>query len=494
MKQTQRSLLSLGVLVLLAGAIGGAAWWANKDEAKKVEEKEKVEKLFTFDKSKARGLRVEKNGKLVAELSREGGDKPWALAQPVKDAADQAAVSSVIDKLAELKQKRDLGAETDPKQPGLDAPQLKITVTLEDKSQQGLEVGADNTFDNSLYVRKTGEPTVRMVDGAVKPALDKSAFDLRDKRVARLDDGAEVKSASVIDEDPYTLTREGGAWKLTGPGHEVFEAADANAADRVVSTVRGLRATGIAAETASGAALKAYGLEEPALAIELNGGSQGGKDAGARSIAVGRPEKAAKAYARRDGAGPIYEVDAQIFKDLKKSWFELQDKNVVKFDREQVRGLQIEAPGAAKIAVSRKKESKDGGTAEEQFAVEAPASGAAKTWKIASALSTLAGLRAVAFLDERPSAKVKLGLDKPRVYTVTGEGGKVLARLQIGGKVAGDGKRLYARADGSDRLAELEATNVDALPKTLDEILDVPPALPATDGGTPPAQASVPKH
>ena len=46
MKQTTKTLLGLLVLLLVAGAIGGAALWTGKDEQKKAEAKEKGEKLL----------------------------------------------------------------------------------------------------------------------------------------------------------------------------------------------------------------------------------------------------------------------------------------------------------------------------------------------------------------------------------------------------------------------------------------------------------------
>ena len=70
MKQTTKTLLGLLVLLVVAGAIGGAAWWANKDEAKQTEAKEKSEKLLDFDKAHAKELRIEKGGKVAVALAK----------------------------------------------------------------------------------------------------------------------------------------------------------------------------------------------------------------------------------------------------------------------------------------------------------------------------------------------------------------------------------------------------------------------------------------
>src|SRR5205814_10319007 len=117
-------------VLVVAGGIGGLALWTRKDEAKKTEEKEKSEKLFDFDKSKVKSLRLEKDGKLTAALVKD--DKGWKLAEPVQAEGDDSAVDSLLTSLSGLKQKKDLGDEKDVKSFGLDAPKLRVTVKLDD--------------------------------------------------------------------------------------------------------------------------------------------------------------------------------------------------------------------------------------------------------------------------------------------------------------------------------------------------------------------------
>jgi hypothetical protein len=147
-------------------------------------------------------------------------------------------------------------------------------------------------------------------------------------------------------------------------------------------------------------------------------------------------------------------------------------------DREAVRELVFEGP-AGVVKVSRQKPVQaDGGVGEEAFAVEAPSKGAAKKWKISSALYGIAGLRAAAFEGPAPAAKdlAKYGLDKPKTATLLGEGGKILARVRVGAEK--DGKR-WVLADGVDKLARVEKATVDDWPWTAADALDTPPAPPA---------------
>jgi hypothetical protein len=469
MKQTTKTLVGLLALLLVAGGIAGLALWAGKDEQKKAEAKEKSEKLFDFDKAHVKELRLAKDGQVVVRLTK--GEKGWKLAQPVEAEGDDSAVDSLVASLSTLKQKKDLGEEKDLKGYGLDQPKLEVRVLLDDGKEQGLQIGTDNTFDNTLFAKKLGDGTIRVIDGYQKNSFEKTAFDLRDKKVAHLDDSAEVRRIEVTGvKSPYTLEKDGTTWKVNGA------AADGPAADRVASALKSLRATAIASEKS--ASLKEFGLDKPRLSVRLTVGA--GKDTYTRAVLVGQTKGGAagqKTYAKRDESPVVYEVDKQILSDLEKEPFDLQNKELVKLDREAVRKVVFESP-SARIEVTRVKNTPaDGGFPDEVFTVVAPQQGAAKKWKLSSALYSIASLRAASFEGAVPAEKdlAKYGLDKPKTVTVLGEGDKVLARIRLGAEK--ENKR-YALADGFDKLVRVEKSTVDDWPWTVNDALDAPPAPP----------------
>jgi len=464
MKQTTKTLLGLLVLLLVAGAIGGAALWTGKDEQKKADAKEKSEKLFDFDKSQVRELRLSKEGQLVARM--EKGDKGWKLAEPVRADGDDTAVDSLVGTLSALKQKKDLGEEKDLKSFGLDQPRLEVAVKLDGGKDVGLQVGIDNGFDGTLYVKKLGDATVRVIDAYQKASFEKTAFDLRDKRVARLDDGAEVKRIEATGVKwPYTLEKDGTVWKLGGAP------ADGAAADRIASAVKSLRATAVASEAAK--SLKEFGLDKPRATIRLS--VVAGKDTYTRMVQIGQAKSGAstKTFAKRDDSPVVYEVDKQILADVEKEAFDLQNKDLVHLDREAVRKVVFESP-PGKVEITRVKNlPEDGGVADEVFTVVAPQQGPAKKWKVSSALYAIASLRATGFEGPLAAAKdlARYGLDKPRTVTLLGEGDKVLARVRIGAEK--DGKR-YAVSDGFGKLVRVEKSTVDDWPWSVADALETP--------------------
>jgi hypothetical protein len=466
MKQTTKTLFGLLALLVVAGAVGGAALWAGKDEERKAEAKEKSEKLFDFDKAHVKSLRLEKGGKLVAALSKD--DKGWKIAEPLQAEADDGTVDSLLTTLSALKQKKDLGDDKDAKAYGLDAPGLSVSVTLDDGKEQGLQVGLDNSFDNTTYVKKTNDSTIRIVEAYNKSSLDKPLFDLRNKKVAHLDDNAEVKRVEVSGiKTPYLLEKDGADWKLGGAK------ADAGAADRVASAVKQLRATAIASE--SGAQLAQYGLDKPKVTAKLS--VSAGKDTFTRTVIFGQARGGAvtqKTYAKRDDSPVIYEVEPQVLSDLDKGPLDLEDKQLVHAERDAIRKFVFESL-AGRLEVTRTKLTPpDGGVPDEQYAVVGH--GPAKKWKMSSASYSIVALRAAAFDGSVPKGNelAKYGFDKAaKTATLLGEGDKVLARVRIGAEK--DGKR-YVLVDGFDKLARVEKGAVDDWPWTLADALEAPPA------------------
>ena len=464
MKQTTKTLFGLLALLVIAGGIALAAAWAGKDEEQKAEAKEKSEKLFDFDKAHVKSLRLEKDGKLVAALNRD--EKGWKLVEPVQAEADDPVADGLVTALLSLKQKKDLGDEKDAKAYGLDAPKLQLSVKFDDGKEQGLQVGVDNSFDNTTYLRKLGDPIIRIVDGSAKNGLDKPLFEVRNKKVAHLDDNAEVKRIEVSGiKAPYLLEKDGAGWKLNGAP------ADAAAAERVGAAVKQLRATSIADE--KGAQLAPWGLDKPKAVAKLSIGA--GKETFARTVLVGQPKGGGKTYAKRDDSPVVYEVDAAILKDLDKAPFDLEDKQLVRATRDDIRKFVFES-AAGKVEVTRTKLAPpDGGFPDEQYAVTGH--GPAKKWKMSAASYSITSLRAAAFAGPVAKDLAKYRFDKTAV--VYGEGDKPLARVRVGAEK--EGKR-YVLVEGFDKVALVEKGTVDDWPWTLADALDPPPA-PAADAG-----------
>jgi len=240
--------------------------------------------------------------------------------------------------------------------------------------------------------------------------------------------------------------------------------------------VKQLRATAIADEKGTQPGL--YGLDKPRAVAKLSIGE--GKDAFTRTVTVGQAKGGGRTYARRDDSPVVYEVDAAILKDLDKEPFDLQDKQLVRAARDDIRKFVFES-AAGKVEVTRTKiAAADGGFPDEQYAVTGH--GAAKKSKLSSASYSITSLRAAAFAGPVPKDLAKFRFEK--TATLFGDGDKLLARVRVGAEK--EGKR-YLLVEGTDKIALVEKATVDDWPWTLDDAVEPPPA-PGSDAGVTPGK------
>ena len=469
MKQTTRSLVKVLALVGVALAIAFAAAWAGRDEERKSEAKEKHDKFFDFDKSRVVVISIAKPG-FIVEAERKDAKSPWHITLPHPAAADQAVVNRILESFSILKEKKDLGGETDGKPYGLEPASFITKVILDDGKEQGMEWGVENTFENDVYLRKIGEKTIRVVDTGQKFSFDKTPYDLRNKLVAELAADAEIQRIEVTsNKTPYVLEKDGAAWTVSG------KPADAQLVATIVNSLKNLRAKAVAADDYKLALKGEFGMDPPKVTVKLT--AKEGAQTVTRTILFGTPrpgavEKQMLSYARVDGESAVLQID-ELADTLDKSAADLEDKQLVHADGESVRKLVFEGP-SGKIEVTHgRAATPDGGGGDEVFTVTAPKSGPANKVKLTAALYALTNLRATRFegpVPKSPKELAKLGFDKAQTATLLGDGDKVLARVRVG---AVKDERRYALVDGVEKLALVEKLNVEDLPWTIGDALAV---------------------
>jgi hypothetical protein len=463
MKQTTKTLLGAGVLVVVALVVAFAAAWAGRDEERKVEAQATHDKLFDFDKNHVLVVDLVRPGTLV-QVARQTPTSPWRLTQPAQAPGDEARINALLDAFTTVKSKRDLGDDHDYKRYGLEHSRIIAKVVFDDGKEQGLEFGVENSFDHGIYVKKLGEELVRVLDTWQKNPFDKTPYDLRNKKVAELRDSAEVRKLDVTgNQSPYVLEKDGAAWKVDGVP------ADAETAERLATTLKNLRLTSVPAEDFSLAMPGEFQLDPPKLTVKLT--ALDGNETVTRTIRFsptrpGLGQGQTIAYAKRDDEKAVYELENLVVNDLDKSPAELADRQLVHASGEAVAKLMFDGP-SGKVEISRTKKA-----GADEFAVVSPQPGPAKKVKLAGALYALTNLRATSFEGAAPKNLAAYGLDKPMTATLLGEGDKVLARLRVGA-VNKAGKQRYVLVDGVDKLALVEKATVEDLPWTAAAALEV---------------------
>jgi hypothetical protein len=453
MSSKTRALATLGVLsTATIGLLLYAYYGIHLKEAREDAQKTEAEKLFSFDASRIVALTVVAHDETTQLAPRQGGG--WDVVSPVKAPADTLVVQELIERMLELRRKSVLEEKAqDLSKYGLLKPSVRVSARLSDGTEHAVRIGMDNAFDGSAYALVDGSTDVLQLEGGFRHALEKDTLALREKRVAPFEE-AQVRGLDVkIGERHYVLRKE-DAWKLLGP---VADSADETVVNRLLATLRNLQAERFTTDLANPVEDQKHGLDTPKLeaTISLEQGRS-------LTLVVGEAELDGekRLFARRKDATFIAQVPGSILHDLDVSDFELRDKRVLHFDRDQVATLEL-VTDEGRVAVERVKGA-DGGI--DDWKITSAPQAPAKKWKMSGALWALASLKADGFTSENATDLSTYGLDKPaRTIRLLSADGRELAALSLGPT---SGEKVFVKSAASPRIFEVAPSKLTDVPSS----------------------------
>jgi hypothetical protein len=471
MKQTTRSLMQLGVMVLVAGALGLFAWkGVYQPDAKKAEQKAHEERVFDADPgapADAGVAKLEFNRLLITahgettELER-AAPGPWKIVRPVSAPADALVVGGIESQLKTAKFKASLEPAPDEatlKSWGLAPPEFTVEAhaTLENGQERTLllEGGVENPFDGSCYVRRDHQPTVFTVPGGLRWAVLRTTFELRDKKVFAVEEPKLLKVSLKTKHADWALERDAEKrWAFTRPFTALADPA------LVAAWLGPLSFEAVTAFVDdSPARRKEFGLGAPEVPLELltaDGQKRTYQFSGRHGL-------------REDPTGAqLVEVSQALVTALEKPAQELKDKSVLSFKKEDVTKVVLPAADGRELVLVRE------GASAEKWRLESPVQGPAKAFKVNQVLWLLANLKAVSFGAENPKDWSRYGLGpKARTATVYDAAGKVLEQLTLGDALKDKPEQRAVRGL-RPQVMELEAARLVPLPTRAEDLLDLP--------------------
>jgi hypothetical protein len=266
--------------------------------------------LVEVDRDKVTRLQIE-GSKGTVDVAREGDQ--WKIVAPEPLATDQVEVGAVLSRVRELRAQAFLSDDASGIGKFLAKPEVKLTFT-----QQG---GATTTLllapsqetrgkEPSAYAALAGSGPVVLVDAKALGELNRSATDLRDRRLLGNLEPKDIKRMRVrAGGQTVVLERKGDTeWRMVEPTKGAAKTAKV---DDLLYTLRGLRWTDIAA--ADGQDPARYGLDAPTLEVALFKGD-GGEIA---TVQVGKRD-GANAYVRTGAKPTVYRVEGRTLGETPK--------------------------------------------------------------------------------------------------------------------------------------------------------------------------------
>lgn len=400
---------------------------------KRQEEASKRALLFHFAADDVTGFTVKREQETVRAEKRDGH---WYLTEPLAVRGDDQKYRELTRYVADLHHTRVIEEQPQSLEPyGLTRPRLEIQVMLQDQSKPFvLRLGATNPTGGSYYAQVEGRAPIYLVSGVAKDVLDASLYALRDKTVLAFTP-AEVQEVQLVrgTEAPVVLQRQAeDTWRLTAP---VSAQADNQQVRGMIQRLHDVKVQAFVAEDTT--ELESYGLQTPAWHVSLNVG----QDHTPLTLSLGKVDSERKGvYAKRGDAARVFLLPQELWDNLPKTTTALRDKTLMKYEREHITRLEIQAPHEHIVITN---------TGPRQYTLEQPVQTPGDGDAIYSLLWDIQDLKAKDFVAETPDALDLYGLDPPRqritVWEKAPTAQEATQHELVLGAEAPDGQGVYAR-------------------------------------------------
>jgi hypothetical protein len=250
--------------------------------------------------------------------------------------------------------------------------------------------------------------------------------------------------------DTTSLKKDAGGWQLVAP---ITAKADQAEASAITSNLASASLTRVIDEKP--ADLKDYGLSQPRIEVAFK--AAGDKDY-QRLLIGDKTPSGADLFAKRNNEPRVFLVPAVNETTFNRSTFELRDKTLIKFERDKVDAIEVNAAGKLLQVAKQGNEWK----------IVKPVQARADYGSIEGLIGRLQSVQMKTIVSEEPTPAdlKKYGLDKPET-TVNVNLGSARATLALGGKA--EDTTVYVRDASKPAVMTVESTFADELKKNADE-------------------------
>ena len=386
--------------------------WAGEKQEREAE----ARKIFSLDWGELQAVKiVGSHGPLVLERKAPEEDPApayaprgsgWMIVEPVRTDADDTSIMGLMTALKNLEQEQVLHESPPDLEPfGLADPQIRLELVVSEgeASPAALLVGGKSPVGENSYARREGESAVLLLNAYVNPQVDRSLYDLREKRIFRMDK-RDIERVEIFQEGAPALemARHDGRWTLMAPirAHVVPEEAE-----RILDRISGLTAQSFEDEQPED--LAPYGLLSPRREVRLTFAPD--QTQANLLLGAGRREGGRDSvYAKRGEVRQVFTLDADLLEVIDADPENLRDRKAFSFQSWKVGEVMI-SRADGDIALSKV------GTG--KWRITRPVDARASSGKVSSFLSAMSRLEGIAFFDrpEDLDGWKRFGLDVPAV-------------------------------------------------------------------------------
>ena len=397
-------------------------------------------------------------------INCEKRDETWHVIHPLEAKADTPAIKDLLSELHSLKVSTFEidGADTHQVQLekfGLDDPRIQVELTDGDNTY-AIDIGASILSENSTHGRvyvKTAvyQDAVYTVAEDIYHLLNKSVFDLRDKRVIDFQRTDTIRIEIKQDRETTVCTKNfDSTWALQTPTGKIK--ADAEAVDDLLFGVDSLEAAAFV-DNFTGS-LASYGLTTPSIKVAF---TQRGEEE-PTVLSIGDYTQDGTVYVKAEQSPQVSRVKRTLIDKIAQGTAWLRDKQVLNFHIDDAIRLTSTVAGDRVFTCQRL------GT---NWRLTAPVREDANNAEVNAIIYELDDLMAAAFVESKSTpTDSAIGFSNPNVQLTIELRNQKIYTLQVGNQVDASG-RFYARLQHEPNLIFLLTAELIPKLKTTLELI-----------------------
>ena len=414
--------------------------------------------VLNFDREKLDGIIIQ-NGDDKTELRRR--DNKWRVESPIKDQADNAAVSTLISDLEIWRREDTIPAKEINatkgrlEEYGLSKPKLRLKLLGQGMPPE-VFIGKDAALEGKMYVRFENSKDTFIATNSVRNEIAKKPEDFRDRKLTELTTAQVSRALLKTPAGEMELQKNGDHWEIVKP---LRARADDQKVGDLFAQVTTARIEKFVADDRGD--LRPYGLAEPRGSITLF--TQEDKQGQVLQIGSVPEKEKEQVYVRFAARNAVYTLPKKIEEALNTKPNDLRDRHLVRFETNVLDRITIEPAGKEKIVLARKNEN---------WTIVSRNNQSANADEVNRLIETLKNEQVTKFVADVASELGKYGLDKPSLQvtlssfasenTAETKAGEQPFALLTFGKI--EGEDVYARLGDEPFVVAVKRNMLDKIP------------------------------
>jgi len=433
-------IIAVGILAVL----GGAVYYTKENPPSSGEDRPKI---VSVEKDQIQELTIARPGKDTITVQR-GEDDKWNFGPPLTIPADSSSIGFMTDTAASLEADRVVEENvTDWKPYGLDEPSLTLEVKLKDSKSHRVLFGRETPTGSSLYARLDGDPRLFTVYSYSKSSFEKEVFDLRDKKLLKLDGDKISRVALNAAGRSIEFGKSGEtSWQILKP--QPLRADNFTVGD----LARAVQNAEMAAVVPEGEpAAPKIDFAKPYATVEAV------DEAGAHTLTLAKEGE--KYYARSSDLEGVYEVSSTLAESLNKKLEDFRNKKLFDFGFGEVSRLQVR-DGETRVTVEKK---------DDKWLLTSEAGRELASEKVQTLIDSLRNLSATSFASDSAAEQSKYGLGSAAIEAeVTQVQDAATEKVLI---TSPSSDHVYAARDGQPTTYEVEKNAAAEIQRAIGDVL-----------------------